>query len=70
MLKSGFFDFPVGPESTLVTTVGGVSDSTLFNKRYRAIDTLGVTVWYHGRSSVAIRAVSMLTPFTKRATSG
>ncbi len=41
------------------------------NKRYLAIDSLGVTIWHHGTSSsVAIRSASLVTPQTKRATSG
>ncbi|CAN5475847.1 hypothetical protein BH10BAC6_BH10BAC6_17200 [soil metagenome] len=62
ILKSSAFDFPSRNADTLT-----LADT---NMRYMAIDTLGVTVWYHGNSSVAIRSISLVTPQTKHATSG
>lgn len=62
ILKNGAFDFPGQNDHDTARAKA--------NKRYMAIDTLGVTVWYHGNSSVAIRSISLLTPQTKRATSG
>jgi len=68
MLKSGVTDYPAFFEHD--STLGIVGTSAPANKRYRAIDSLGITVWYHGNSAVAIRSASLLTPITKRATSG
>ncbi len=67
MLKTGFFDYPAKniSDATLLA-----SDNAAYNKRYRAIDSLGVTIWYHGNSPVAVRSASLLTPLTKNATSG
>jgi len=63
LLKTGVFNYPSAGSGAL-----GTADS---NKRYMAIDTLGITVWYHGTTTpVAIRSASLLTPQTKRATSG
>jgi len=64
MLKSGVADYPA------FTEADGTPGDPTYNKRYFAIDSLGVTVWYHGNSAASIRSASLLTPMTKRATSG
>ena len=46
----------------------GMADS---NKRYMAIDSLGVTLWYHGTTTgIAVRSAELVTPQTRMATSG
>jgi len=41
------------------------------NKRYMAIDSLGVTLWYHGTTTgIAVRSAELVTPQTRLATSG
>lgn len=77
ILKNGIFKFP-NPDkadSTLINIVVNSSgdttrDSSQYNMRYHAIDSLGVTLWYHGTSPVALRSVMLVTPLTRRATSG
>lgn len=68
VLKNAMFDYPsdATPDDTLL-----VKDISGYNKRYMAIDTLGVTIHYHGTTTaIAIRAASLLTPQTYRATCG
>ncbi len=67
MLKTGRHDYPV---HTLSDSVLLESNIAGYNKRYMAIDTMGVTVWYHGNAAVTVRSVSLVTPLTKRITSG
>jgi len=68
MLKSGVTDYPAF--NVIDDSLGPKATSAPYKKRYFAIDSLGITVWYHGNSAVAIRSASLLTPITKRATSG
>jgi len=68
ILKSSLFDYPV--KKTTDSALLANNDTASYNRRYQAIDSMGVRVWYHGHSTVAIRSASLLTPLTKRATSG
>lgn len=66
-LKTSVFDYPA---ASISDSVLQANDKPAYNRRYQAIDSLGVTVWYHGNAGVAIHSVSLVTPWTKRATSG
>jgi hypothetical protein len=60
----GYADHRV-PDATLKS-----SDTAAYNYRYMAIDSLGVTVWHHGVTGIAVRSASLLTPHTHRMTTG
>ncbi len=68
VLKTAMFDYPAANITDSILLIHNVEG---FNKRYMAIDTLGVTIHYHGTTTpIAIRAASLLTPQTYRATCG
>lgn len=68
VLKTGRFDYP--RSNVADATLYNNGDTAAINKRYGAIDSVGVRIDYHGRTSIAIRSASLLTPQTKSATSG